>query len=149
MYMLIGFILSISLSISISRYRQRCYGILKMIWSSRDSLRLYCVSLVKTSVPRYAVMAFACGTREDGVKYIAEALGAFPNVFVLNGLHMKVDGMWAMFGPESGSIDRYAPDNACIRKILRMSYVKEDTIDSFIDWTNRYWHNYIINYING
>lgn len=143
MYILIGFIVALSLNNAVNRLCKRCFGILRMMWNSRDTYRMYCVSIINSNPPRHNSLAFVCESHRDGKKFIYAALSAFPAVFTKPGLHMSVGGMWSVLGCSGLSLHRYTPENDSIRQVLRLSNVSDGEVDAVIDWINRYWNNYI------
>ena len=49
MYILIGFIVALSLNNAVNRLCKRCFGIMRMMWNSRDTYRMYCVSIINSN----------------------------------------------------------------------------------------------------
>ena len=145
LFILMGIIFSLSIANNIARFRQRCYGVLQLMWNARDSFRMFGVSMYKATPPVSNIVAFACATRDDGWKYINEIKSAFPNVFNRADLKLSVNGMWAMLGPRGATLNRYSPDISAMRSLLRRLGVSSSEIECVIDWTNNYWHNYIAN----
>lgn len=143
MYILIGFIVALSLNNAVNRLCKRCFGVLRMMWNSRDTYRMYCVSMINTYPPRHNSLAFVCESHRDGKKFIYAAMSAFPAVFTKPGLHMSVGGMWSVLGYSGLSLHRYSPENDSIRQVLRLSNVSDSEADAVIDWINRYWNNYV------
>ena len=143
MYILIGFIVALSLNNAVNRLCKRCFGILRMMWNTSDTYCMYCVSLINTNPPRHTSMAFVCESHAAGRKFINAALSTFPAVFPRPGLHMSIGGMWSVLGYGGLSIRRYSPENDGIRKVLRLADVSDSEADSVIDWINRYWNDYI------
>ena len=142
LYMIITAILGLSIGRSIKNFRYRCYGVLNMLWSSRDAFRTYSVTMTKISFPASSAIAFACGTKENGNRFVQEFKKAFPDLYSRGDFALSVDGMWTFLPRGVGiNLERYSPDNYGIRHIFKLLKISTNVADSVVAWTNRYWTN--------
>lgn len=140
LYILISVILVVSVVRSVKNLRSRCYGVLNMLWCTRDDFRTYSVVMNKESFPFRSVTVFACGTKENGRLFIEAFYRRFPSIYNRTDFMLTVDGMWT-FLPKGVSLNigRYAPDNYGIRNLLKRLNISETVAEDVIAWTNNYW----------
>lgn len=147
LYMIIATILGLSIGRSIKSYRYRCYGLLKMLWDRRNSYRTYSVIVTKYSFPYSSIVLFACGTKENGLKFIHEFSKKFPGLISRDDFCLSVDGMWTVLANGAGvNMANYSPSNDDLRRLFKRMKISESVTENVIEWTNLYWTNMLKQY---